>query len=411
MYSTTTLIIGAGHCGLAMSFELSKRSIDHLVLDAGCAGESWYSRRWDSLRLLTPNWMNTLAGQTHGPEDPDGFVTARNFASEFDNWVTRHAPPLFTYTSVKSLSRLGGGYIAETNRGPIRCQSVVIATGACARPKVPTFALSIPHRIEQFSPITYRSPLELRSGGVLVVGASASGLQIAQELAWSGRKVTLAVGSHGRLPRSYRGADILQWMHLARVFDEPFTKVDDLERARRTPSLPLIGTPDRADLNLDVLQARGVELVGRMMDIRDGKALFSGGLFNSVSSADLKMNRLLDRIDDWINDHGFEGLVAPSQRFAPTTVPCDPRLVIDLSEFDTVIWATGFNPDHRFVQIPVFDRKGRIQHHGGVVENGLYVMGLPFLRTSRSVHIDGATRDAKALARQISIQLDQSLAA
>ncbi|WP_170336134.1 NAD(P)-binding domain-containing protein [Ruegeria arenilitoris] len=411
MYSTTTLIIGAGQCGLAMSFELSKRSIDHLVLDAGRAGENWHSRRWDSLRLLTPNWMNTLAGQVHGPDDPDGFATARQFAAEIDKWVTRHAPPLFTNTSVKSLSRLGEGYIAETNRGPIRCRSVVVATGACARPKIPVFASTLPHRIEQVSPITYRSPLELRSGGVLVVGASASGLQIAQELAWSGRKVTLAVGSHGRLPRTYRGADILQWMHLARVFDEPFTKVDDLERVRRTPSLPLIGSPERDDLNMDILQARGVELVGRMMDIRDGKAQFSGGLCNAVTSADLKMNRLLERIDTWVSDRGFDELVEPPKRFAPTTVSTDPRLTIDLSEFDTVIWATGFNPDHRFVQMPVFDRKGRFQHHGGVVEDGLYVMGLPFLRTSRSVHIDGAPRDAKALARQISGQLSQPLAA
>lgn len=411
MLSTTTLIIGAGQCGLAMSFELSKRSIDHLVLDAGRAGESWYSRRWDSLRLLTPNWMNTLPGQRHGPGDPDGFASARTFAGEITKWVSRHAPPLLPNTSVKSLTRLGDGYLAETPRGPIRSQSVVIATGACARPKVPGFAHALPHRIEQFSPITYRSPLELRAGGVLVVGASASGLQIAQELAWSGRKVTLAVGSHGRLPRSYRGADILQWMHLARVFDEPFTKVDDLDRVRRTPSLPLIGTPERTDLNLDVLQARGVELVGRMMNIRDGKALFSGSLFNAAASADLKMNRLLDRVDNWISDHGFDDLVTPPERYAPISIPSDPRLSVDLSEFDTVIWATGFNPDHRFVQMPVFDRKGRIQHHGGIVEPGLYVMGLPFLRTSRSVHIDGAARDAKALARQITRQLNQPLAA
>lgn len=411
MLSTTTLIIGAGQCGLAMSFELSKRSIEHLVLDAGRAGESWHSRRWDSLRLLTPNWMNTLPGQKYGPEEPDGFASATTFADEIAKWVTRYAPPLLAETSVNSLAQLGEGYLAETTRGPIRCRSVVIATGACARPRVPSFARAVPHRIAQFSPISYRNPLELRSGGVLVVGASASGLQIAQELALSGRKVTLAVGSHGRLPRSYREADILQWMHLARVFDEPFTKVDDLERVRRTPSLPLIGTPERADLNLDVLQALGVEPVGRMMGIRDGKAQFSGDLFNNVSSADLKMNRLLDRVDTWVKDRGLEEMVAPPHRFAPITVSSDPRLSIDLSEFDTVIWATGFNPDHSFVQMPVFDRKGRIRHHGGVVERGMYVMGLPYLRTSRSMHIDGAARDAKALARQITIQLNQPLAA
>lgn len=411
MTSTTTLIIGAGQCGLAMSHELTRRSIDHLVLDAGQPGESWLTRRWESLRLLTPNWMNTLPGQTHGPGDPDGFATAGTFAGEIAKWVTRHAPPLLANTSVSSLARLGDGYLAQTTGGPIRCRSVVIATGACARAKIPSFASALPHHIDQFSPITYRNPLELRSGGVLVVGASASGLQIARELARAGRKVTLAVGSHGRLPRTYRGADILQWMHLARVFDEPFTKVDDLERVRRTPSLPLIGTPERADLNLDLLQARGVEPVGRMMDIRDGKALFSGSLFNAVFSADLKMNRLLDRVDTWVSEHGFDDLVAPPQRFAPITVPSDPRLSIDLSEFDTVIWATGFNPDHRFVRMPTFDRKGRIHHHGGVVEPGMYVMGLPYLRTSRSVHIDGATRDAKALARHITNQLSQPMAA
>lgn len=411
MLSTSTLIIGAGHCGLAMSHELNKRAINHLVLDAGRAGESWHSRRWDSFRLLTPNWMNTLAGQRHGPEDPDGYVSARNFARAFDNWVIQNAPPLWTNTAVKSLSRLGDGYLAETNRGPIQCRTAVIATGACARPRLPRFASDLPLRIDQFSPITYRNPLELRPGAVLVVGASASGLQIAQELAVSRRKVTLAVGNHGRLPRSYRGADILQWMHLARVFDEPFTKVDDLERVRRTPSLPLIGTPEQADLNLDVLQARGVELVGRMINIRDGQAQFSSGLFNAMSSVDLKMNRLLKRIDTWITDHGLDEMVAPPERYAPISVRADPRLSINLSEFSTVIWATGFDPDHSFVQIPVFDQKGRIQHHGGMVEPGLCVMGLPFLRTSRSAHIDGAGRDAKVLARQITHHLIQPLAA
>ena len=223
--------------------------------------------------------------------------------------------------------------------------------------------------------------------------------------------MTLAVGNHGRLPRTYRGADILTWMHLIGVFDEPLSQIDDLERVRRTPSLPLIGTPEQASLDLNVLQTLGVRVVGRMVDLRDGHALFSGGLANVTTAADLKMNRLLARIDDWICDSGLDPLVAPARRFAPTEIPDDPPLSLDLGDVGTVIWATGFTPDHRFVRMPVFDRKGRIRHDGGYVEPGLCVMGLPHMRTARSVHIDGAAADAAALGAMLTRDLDHSIAA
>ncbi|WP_428646307.1 flavin-containing monooxygenase [Roseibium sp.] len=411
MRSTTTLIVGAGQCGLAMSHELTRRSIDHIVLDAGQAGESWRTRRWPSLTLLTPNWMNLLPGQRFARGDPDDYMTARGFADAIGDWVERHDPPLLGHTKVHSLTRDSRGFRAETSNGPICSRSAVIATGACAIPRIPSFAAEIPAHAAQVSPIDYRGPAELPPGDALVVGASASGLQIARELALSGRNVTIAAGNHGRLPRVYRDADILMWMHLIGVFDEPFTDVDDLERVRRTPSLPLIGSPDRECLDLNSLQDLGVEVVGRLADVRDGSALFSGGLPHVAAAADLKMNRLLNRIDQWVRDHGFEDLVAPTQRFAPTRLPAEPRLTLDLNTVKTVVWATGFTPDHQFVRMPVFDRKGRIRHQGGFVAPGLYVMGLPYLRTARSVHIDGAQQDAAALACLMSRDIDRTIAA
>ncbi len=411
MRSTTTLIVGAGQCGLAMSHELTRRSIDHIVLDEGRAGESWRTRRWPSLTLLTPNWMNLLPGQRVAKGDPDDYMTARGFADAISDWVDRHDPPVLEHTKVHSLTRGDRGFRAETSSGPISCRSAVIATGACAIPRIPPFAAEIPAHVVQLSPLDYRGPAELPPGDVIVVGASASGLQIARELAMSGRNVTLAAGNHGRLPRVYRDTDILMWMHLVGVFDEPFTEVDDLERVRRTPSLPLIGSADRVSLDLNSLQDLGVEVVGRLADIRGGSALFSGGLSNVAVAADLKMNRLLDRIDQWVCDHGFEDLVAPKQRFAPTRIPDEPRLILDLNKVKTVVWATGFTPDHQFVRMPVFDRKGRMRHEGGFVAPGLYVMGLPYLRTARSVHIDGAPQDAAVLARLLSQDLDQTIAA
>ncbi|MEM7445718.1 MAG: NAD(P)-binding domain-containing protein [Pseudomonadota bacterium] len=411
MQRISTMVIGAGQCGISMSRELTRRSIDHIVLDAGQAGESWRSRRWDSLRLLTPNWMSVLAGDQYDGADPDSFMTAADFAGYLEQAVDKDALPVQEQTSVHSVGRLGDGYIVQTNQGVIAATNVVIATGACIRPRVPGFASLVPKGTEQLSPIQYRTPADLGAGRVLVVGASASGLQLARELALSGRSVTLSVGNHSRLPRSYRGADILAWMHLIHAFDEPFTKVDDLERVRRTPSLPLIGTPNSETVDINQLQALGVEVVGRAQDVRDGKVLFSGGLDNLCQSADLKMNRLLDRIDAWVAERGFEDFVDPAQRYSPTDLPASPRLSMELEGVDTIVWATGFFPDHSFVDLPVFDRKGRIKHVGGCVEPGLYVMGLPHLRTARSVHIDGAARDAKALARQIQNQLAMPLAA
>lgn len=413
MKRVTTVVIGAGQCGLAMSRELSKRSIDHIVLERGQIGNSWRTGRWDSLRLLTPNWMNGLAGQPYNGNDPDGFLHVSELVSQFDKYAHLSSVPLQTETRVLSVEHHFDGYQVQTDQGAIACESVVIATGACAVSKRPDYASTIDPKILQLTPLTYKRPDQLPGGGVMVVGASASGLQIAKEVHSSNRQVTLAVGNHLRLPRQYRGKDILYWMHHLQIFDEPYTDVDELERMRRTPSLPLIGDPAHVDIDLSLLQQAGIDVVGRLAAISDGTAWFSGGLANLCTSADLKMKRLLDRIDEWITERGLDNQIAPAQRFQPVTIPQDPRLSMNLQDhgIQTIIWANGFRPDHSWLNLPVFDRKGRITHDGGVVSDGLYVMGLPYLRTSRSTHIDGAPRDARVLAQQLENTLQTRMVA
>jgi putative flavoprotein involved in K+ transport len=411
MDRTNTVIVGAGQCGLAMSHELSRRSIDHVVLERGRIGNSWRTERWDSLRLLTPNWLNGLFG--HMPSDPDGYMPAADFAKDLATAAAGFSAPVMERTPVISVRAWDNGYMVQTGQGALGCASVVLATGACGLPRVPAFASSLPTSVTQFTSLSYRNPSQLPDGSVLVVGASASGLQIARELTLSGRRVTLAVGQHTRLPRVYRGADILTWMHLVGVLDTPFTRVDDLERLRRQPSLTLLGDPERPDLDLNALQALGAEIAGRLVAVTEGRVWFSGSLANLCASSDLKMNRLLDRIDAWVLASGFEELVDSSERFAPMQIPDDPILSLDLRAqgVGSVIWATGYTPDHSFVDLPVFDRKGRIRHHGGVVGNGIYVMGLPYMRTARSSHISGAQRDARALARHLAGSVEWRAAA
>jgi putative flavoprotein involved in K+ transport len=242
---------------------------------------------------------------------------------------------------------------------------------------------------------------------VLVVGASATGVQLAQEIRRSGRPVTLAVGEHVRLPRVYRGRDIQWWMLAAGLLDQRIEEVDDPNRARGVPSPQLTGTPERATLDLNALRAEGVELVGRLAGIRDGKAQFSGSLRNVCALADLKMNRLLDAVDDWIAGHAPAGEVGAPERFAPTEVGDAPRLGIALDDaIRTVVWATGLGPDHSWLDLPVFDRKGALKHDRGIVDApGLYVLGLPFLRRRKSSFMHGAEDDVREIVAHLALFL------
>jgi putative flavoprotein involved in K+ transport len=285
----------------------------------------------------------------------------------------------------------------------------VLASGACNIPQVPAIADAVPRTIETLTPISYRNPEQIEDGCVLVVGASATGIQIADEVQRSGRPVTLAVGEHVRVPRLYRGRDIKWWMDAAGVLDERYDQIDDIVRARNVPSLQLAGSPERRTIDLNALTRIGVKLVGRLAGLREGKAQFSGSLPNVCALADLKMNRLLDRVDEWAAQNGVDPEVDPPHRFELTEVETSPPLVLDLarSGIRTILWATGFRPDFSWLHVPVLDRKGRIQHDGGVVDApGMYLMGMPFLRRRKSSLIDGAADDARDLSAHLGSYLD-----
>jgi putative flavoprotein involved in K+ transport len=394
----TTVVIGAGHAGLAASQFLSDRSIDHVVLERGEVANSWRRERWDSLRLLTPNWQCRVPGLRYEGPDPDGYMTMPEIIEFIDRFAKVSGAPVRTSTNVTSVRHADDEYHVATSDGEIRCRSVVIASGACNRPVLPQFAAAVHASVEQLTPFDYRDPAQLPDGGVLIVGASATGVQLAAEVQQSGRPVTLSVGEHVRLPRTYRGRDVLWWMDASGVWDQRYDEVEDLSRARRLPSPQLVGTPQRTTLDINALTATGVTLVGRWAAVRDGRALFSGGLRNMFSLADLKLERLLDTFDEWALTSGHAAEAGPPERFPPTHVPESARLQLDLErgEIRAVIWATGFRPDYSWLDVPVIDAKGQLRHDGGVAESpGLYALGLPVLRRRKSTFIYGIEDDAR----------------
>ena len=381
------------------------------MLERGEVANSWRTERWDSLRLLTPNWQSRLPGHRYDGPDPDGYMSMGEVIEFVESFAKVTGAPVITEANVTSLRSSHNGYHLISSRGEIHCQAVIIASGACNKPSVPAFANAVPASVQQLTPFDYRNPDQLPEGGVLVVGASATGVQLAAELQRSGRPVTLSVGEHVRLPRTYRGRDVLWWMDASGIWDQRYDEIDDLTRARRLPSPQLVGTYERDTLDLNALTSMGVELVGRWADLRDGRALFSGGLRNMFTLADLKMGRLLDTFDAWARDHGRDVEVGTPERLAPTRVPETARLQLDLRNGDirTIVWATGFRPDYRWLDVPVLDQKGQLVHEGGVVDMpGLYALGLPVLRRRKSTFIHGIEDDAREvvdhLARYLAVE-------
>jgi putative flavoprotein involved in K+ transport len=379
-----------------------------VVLERGEVANSWRRERWDSLRLLTPNWQSRLPGYRYEGADPDGFMDVAGLVEFIARFAAAAAAPVRTHTTVTSVRKTDDGYHISTVNGDLRCRCLVLASGACNLPSVPALRQAVPPSIVCVTPTEYRNPDQLPAGGVLMVGASATGVQLADEIHRSGRPVMLSVGEHVRLPRTYRGRDVLWWMDASGIWNQRYDQIDDIVRVRGLPSPQLVGTPERSTLDLNALSAIGVELVGRLSAIRDGRALFSGGLRNQFALADLKMNRLLDTFDEWASTNARDADVGPTERFEPTRVPASSRLHLDLAsgEIRSIVWATGFRPDYSWLDVPVLDRKGQLRHDGGVVDApGLYAIGLPVLRRRKSSFIYGAEDDARDLIDHLACYL------
>ena len=399
---TTAVVVGAGQAGLAMSRRLTERSIDHIVLERGEVANSWRTQRWPTLRLLTPNWQTRLPGHDYAGDQPEGYMPLAEVVATLTRYARLVDAPVRTATTVHTLRTAPQGFQIHTNDDVLHARAVVLATGACNLPAIPGIADAVPPSVTTLTPLTYHDPNQLPDGGVLVVGASATGVQLAGEIHRSGRPVTLAVGEHVRLPRTYRGRDIFWWLQATGLLAERYDQIDDLTRARHLPSPQLTGTPGAITTDLNTLTALGIRIVGRLGRIAGGIAQFSGSLPNTCALADLKMNRFLTRANEWATASDLDDELPPPHRLAPTRVDPHSPLELDLrsGEISTVLWATGFRPDHSWLDIPVCDRTGHIRHDGGVVTGapGLYILGLPVLRTRASTYIHGAGPDSEALA-------------
>ncbi|MEM9515874.1 MAG: FAD-dependent oxidoreductase [Actinomycetota bacterium] len=399
--NTDVVVIGAGQAGLAASALLSRSGVDHVVLERGGVAHSWRTERWDSLRLLTPNWMTRLPGHRYTGTNPDGYMSANDVARFLAAYCRRSRVPLITGAAVDSLAPGGRGFDVAAVGERWSCRAVVVATGAASTPSVPAIAAALPARLTQVTSLAYRNAEQLRDGPVLVVGASASGVQIADELARSGREVVLSVGDHIRVPRCYRGRDIHHWLDAVGVLDERIDDVPDPRRARRLPSLQLVGSSPQRDIDATTLAALGVQMVGRLVGVAGSSLQFAGSIANMVTAADLKQNRLLDRVDAYITRHDLDSAVGPPARPEPVRIE-RAATTLDVRRFATVVWATGFRRHHPWAHHSLVDASGAIVHDRGVgAAPGLFVLGELFQRRRKSAFIDGVGTDAAELVPQL----------
>jgi putative flavoprotein involved in K+ transport len=402
MQLTDVVVIGAGQAGLAMSRSLASRSIEHVVLERGRVGERWLSERWTSLRLLTPASHSALPGMPHTDVDGGHFLEAREFARYLDRYAERMAAPVAAHVAVTSVEAVGTGFRVATSAGPWRAKAVVLATGACDEPHRPAFASALSGAITQIVPRDYGAPADLPAGGVLVVGASSTGLQLAEEIHMSGRPVTLAVGNHTRMPRRHRGLDIFAAMDLAGILDDAADACSDLDSARRQPSAQLVGRSDQRDIDLAILSGQGVRLVGRLAGA-DGRRLeFHDDLAATSRASHGRMLRTIERIDRALAATGAD--VGPeAEAIRPFVPPAGPTAIdLVVAGIRTIVWATGYVRRYPWLKIPVLDPAGEIVHRNGRTSApGLYVLGQKFMRRRRSHFIDGCGRDAEEVAAEI----------
>jgi putative flavoprotein involved in K+ transport len=402
MRTTDTLVVGAGQAGLALSWHLTQAGHEHVVLERGRIGERWRSERWDSLSLLTPNWLNRLPGGP-GYADPDGFVSREGFVSYLDGYARSFAAPVLEGVEVVSVNQTWDGFRVVAGDGSWLARNVVVATGHCEVPAVPALASGTPERVERLHAVDYRSPESLPAGAVLVVGAGPTGQQLAAELARAGRDVVLAVGRHAWLPRRYRGRDIWFWLHATGALDRTVDEVPE-EAAASSPSLVLTGANGGQRLDLGVLHDLGVRIAGRLRRFDGARAVFADDLEANVAEAEERMRRVLDRIDQYA-DGALGRDAAPGADDIPSFVlPAGPRSIdLHAAGVASVIWATGFRRSYPWLRVPVLDAARELMHRGGrTPAPRLYGLGLRFQRKRKSHFIGGVGEDAAHLAMAIA---------
>jgi putative flavoprotein involved in K+ transport len=401
MQHVDTVVIGAGHAGLATSRCLTDAGRDHVVLDRARLAESWRSSRWDSLRLLTPSWMTRLPGWRYQGPDSEGFMTAAELTGYLDAYARSFGAPVQSWTAVTDVSSPADGYRVTTTQDSWLARNVVMATGA--RPHVPHHAAGLDPTIRQIHTNRYRNPDQLPDGGVFVVGASASGAQIAAELRQAGREVVLAVGAHTRMPRRYRGIDIMWWLEQIGALSRTIDQVRNPRTARREPSIQLRGEAATDDLNLATLNEAGVVITGRLTGAEGHRVRFGDDLPLTLAAAESRLERTLAKIDRFIESAGLQAEVLPKEPVPPVSVSSQlDAMDLKAAGFSTVVWATGFRHGYPWLRVPVFDRHGDVRQYRGITAApGLYVIGQRFMHRRDSSFIDGARHDALTICDHI----------
>lgn len=388
-----TLIVGAGQAGLALSRHLQDDGREHVLLEQGRLGQRWHER-WDSLTLISPNWMNGLPGAA-AHTNANGFLTRTELVAYLERYARSHRAPVIEGVAVTSIEHRDGGFDVTTTTGTWRARNVVLATGDAAVPHAP---LAAPAGLPALHAADYRRPSELPDGRVLVVGAGASGQQLALELHEAGRDVVIAAGRHSRAPRRYRGRDIFEWLQLLGDFDRTVDELPDLEAAKRVPLFPLSGAAGGGDLGLDQLAERGVAVTGRLLAFDRGRAVLAPDLDDTTAAADARLAKLLHRIDSHPLAEG-----SPAEPVPTVALPAAPR-TIALRGLAAVVWATGYRRTYPWLHVPgVLDERGEVIHRRGVTQvPGLYVLGLAYQYRRSSHFIGGVGRDAETLAQSIA---------
>ncbi len=398
------IIVGGGQAGLSMSYCLKQRGIDHLIFERHRIGHTWRTQRWDTFCLVTPNWQCKLPGFDYCGDEPRGFMVKDQIVRYIEDYANSFGPPILEGVGVSKLRTADDddGFCVTTSAGDYTAEQVVVAVGGYHRPSIPRIAERLPHGILQLHSSQYRSPTQLPPGDVLVVGTGQSGCQIADDLHIAGRRVHLCVGGAPRTARRYRGKDVVEWLHDMGYYDLPVHQHPLKERVRGKANHYVTGRDGGRDIDLRKLALEGMQLYGRLKDVRGSVLYFAQELKKNLDQADEVAESIKTTIDKFIEKHGIS---APfEERYKPVWQPVEEPLELDFRKagITSVIWSIGFQSDFSWVEIPVFDGKGHPCHERGVTnKDGLYFLGLPWLYTWGSGRFSGVARDAGYLAERI----------